>query len=77
MWVLANNKVSPLLVPPLELCHVLLDIKKNIHLYPQLALPGDPNDNIQAFYSIMQVSPIVMEGFLIFILSVLLVDKSL
>ena len=27
MWVLANHEVNPLIVPPLELWHILLDIK--------------------------------------------------
>ena len=40
-------------------------------------LPDDPNDNIWAYYPIMKVSPIVMEGFLIVILLIPHIDKSL
>ena len=54
----------------------MLDIKQNISLCP-LALPDDLNDSIWAYYPIIQVSPIMMEGFLIVILLITLVDKSL
>ena len=77
MQALAIHEVNPLIVPPLELWCILLDIKQNIHLHHQLALPDDPNDQIWTYYPIMQVSAIVMEGFLIVILSISLVDKSL
>ena len=77
MWVLANHEVNPLIVPPSELWFVLLDIKHNIHLHPWLALPDDPNDNIWAYYPILQVSSIVKESFLIVILLIPLIDKSL
>ena len=70
MWVLANHEINPLVVPPLELQCMLLDIKHNIHLYPWLALPDDPNDSIWAYCPIMQVSSIVVECFLIVILSI-------
>ena len=63
--------------PPIELWCILLDIKQNIYLHPQLALPDDPNDNICAYYPIMWVSPIIMEGFLIIISSIPPVNKSL
>ena len=55
----------------------LLDIRQNIHLHSHLTLPGDPNDSIYAYYFIMWVSPIMMEGILIVILSIPLVDESL
>ena len=65
MKVLANLEVNPLIVPLSELPCILLGIKDNINLHPWLALPDDPNDNIWAYYPIMWVSQIVMEGFLI------------
>ena len=53
MLVLANHEVNSLIVPPSELQCILLDIKQNIHLHPQLALPDDPNDNIWTYSPIM------------------------
>ena len=44
IWVLANHKANPLIVPPLELQHILLVIRQNIHLHPHLALTDNPND---------------------------------
>ena len=67
MKVLANHEVNPLMVPPSYLQGILLDIRYNIHQQPWLALPDDPNDNIWAYYPIMQVSPIVVEEICIFL----------
>ena len=77
MLVLANHEINPFVVLHLELQFILLNIKHNIYLHPQFALKDDPNDNIWAYYPIVQVSPIIMEGFLIVILSIPLIDKSL
>ena len=44
---------------------------------PRLALPYDPDQDIWSYYSIMRVSPIIMDDFLLLILTVPLVDQSL
>ena len=44
---------------------------------PQMALSYDPNDNIWAYYPIIWVLSIMMEGLLIVSLSIPLIDKSL
>ena len=44
---------------------------------PRLALPYDPDQDIWSYYSIMRVSPIIMDNFLLLILTVPLVDQSL
>ena len=44
---------------------------------PRLTLPYDPDQDIWSYYSIMRVSPIIMDDFLLLILRVPLVDKSL
>ena len=51
-----------------------MDINDKIHSHPRLSLP---DENIWAYYSIMYVTPIVIEDFLIVMLSILLIDKSL
>ena len=43
----------------------------------QLKLPDNPDNNIWAYYLIMRVTPIVMEDFLLLILSIPLIYKSL
>ena len=49
------------------------DMKRN----PRLTLPEDPNINIWKYYSIMKVTPIIMENFLLVILTIPLADQSL
>ena len=44
---------------------------------PRLALPYDPDQDIWSYYNIMRVSPIIMDDFLLLILTVPLVDQSL
>ena len=49
------------------------DMKRN----PRLQLLEDPNINIWNYYSIMKVTPIVMDDFLLIILTIPLNDQSL
>ena len=49
------------------------DMKRN----PRLTLPEDPNINIWNYYSMMKVTPIIMENFLLVILTIPLADQSL
>ena len=44
---------------------------------PRLVLSYDPDQDIWSYYSIMKVNPIIMDDFLLLILTVHLVDKSL
>ena len=44
---------------------------------PRLRLPEDPTKNIWSYYSLMKVTPVVMENFLAIILTVPLIDISL
>ena len=44
---------------------------------PRLRLPEDPTKNIWSYYSLMRVTPVVMENFLAIILTVPLIDISL
>ena len=52
-------------------------MKREIHPHPRLALPDNPDKSKWAYYSIMCVTPIVMEDLLILFLSIPLTDKSL
>ena len=44
---------------------------------PQLTLLEDPNINIWNYYSIMKVTPIIMENFLLVVLTIPLADQPL
>ena len=66
-WV--GHEVYPLIGHPSDLRKILLDVKDEICSQPRLALPGNKDVNIWAYYSHIRDSPIVMEDFLIVILS--------
>ena len=44
---------------------------------PRLQLPEDPDRNIWTYYSTMRITPIVMENFLLVVLTVPIIDTSL
>ena len=49
------------------------DMKRN----PRLSLPEDPSSNIGNYYTIMKITPVVMNNFLLIILAIPLTDQSL
>ena len=75
--VLSSKQVNPLLIPPDALRGVLAHIKDDMKRNPRLQLPEDPNVNIWNYYPIMKITPIVMDDFLLIILTILLTDQSL
>ena len=75
--VLSSKQVNPLIIPPDALRHVLVQIKDNMKSNPRLQLPEDPNVNIWNYYSIMKITPIVMDDFLLIILTIPSTDQSL
>ena len=70
MRVLSTRRVNPLIIPPDSLQLVLAQAKEDMKRNPQLTLPEDPNINIWNYYSIMKVTPIIMENFLLVILTI-------
>ena len=77
MRVLSTRRVNPLIIPPDSLRMVLAQAKEDMKRNPRLTLPEDPNMNIWNYYSIMKVTPIIMENFLLVILTIPLADQSL
>ena len=75
--VLPSRQVNPLIIPPDSLRKVLVQIKEDMKRNPRLELPEDPNINIWKNDSIMKVTPIVMDDFLLIILTIPLTDQSL
>ena len=69
--------MNPLIIPPDSLQLVLAQAEEDMKRNPQLTLPEDPNINIWNYYSIMKVTPIIMENFLMVILTIPLADQSL
>ena len=77
MRVLSTRRVNPLIIPPDSLRMVIAQAKEDMKRNPRLTLPEDPNINIWNYYSIMKVTPIIMENFLLVILTIPLADQSL
>ena len=75
--VLSSKQVNPLLIPPDALREVLAHIKDDMKRNPRLQLPEDPNVNIWNYYPIMKITPVVMDDFLLIILTIPLTDQSL
>ena len=75
--VLSSKQVNPLLIPPDALRGVLAHIKDDMKRNPRLQLPEDPNVNIWNYYPIMKITPIVMDDFLLIILTIPLTDQPL
>ena len=76
MRVLSTRRVNPLIIPADSLQMVLAQAKEYMKRNPRLTLPEDPNINIWNYYSIMKVTPIIMENFLLVILTIPLADQS-
>ena len=77
MRVLATYQVNSVILPPDALRRMLDRIKEDMKRNPRLQLPEDPDKNIWTYYSIMRITPIVMENFLLVVLTVPLIDTSL
>ena len=67
----SSRQVNPLIIPTDSLRKVLVHVKEDMKRNPRLQLPEDPNINIWNYYSIMKVTPIVMNDFLLIILTIL------
>ena len=77
MHILASCEVNALIIAPSDPRNILLDVKDEFHSHPRLSLSNDLDMIIWVYYSIMHKTPTVMEDFLIIILSILLINRSL
>lgn len=75
--VLASRQANPMVIPPDKLREVLLQVKEDMRSNLRLALPEDPDLNIFSYYSIIKVTPIVFNDYLMLVLTIPLVDTSL
>ena len=77
MRVLSTQQLSPLIMPPDILQQVLDQVKDGIHSNAQLSLSEDPSQNIWTYYNIIKLTAIVMDDYLMVILTIPLIDSSL
>ena len=75
--VMASNKIDPVMIPPSPLRGLLKNIEEEMRYNPRLKLPYDPDTEVYMFYSIVQITPVVVEDTLVMLLTIPLMDKSL
>ena len=77
MRVSSSRQVNPLIIPPNSLRKVLARVKEDMKRNPRLRQPEDANINIWNYSTIMKITPVVMDDFLLIILTISLTDQSL
>ena len=77
MRALASQELSPMIIPPDILKSILHKIETDIKSHARLKLCEDPETNIWSYYGTIKLTPIVLEDYLMLILTVPLVDQSL
>ena len=77
MRALASQELNPMIIPLDILKNILHRIETNIKSHDRLKLCEDPEVNIWSYYGTIKLTPIVLEDYLMLILTVPLVDQSL
>ena len=75
--VLSTRQVNPLIIPLDTLQKALAKVKEDMNRNPRLKLPKDSHLNIWNYYTIMKITLIVMDDFLLILLTIPLTDQSL
>ena len=77
MRTLASQELNPMIIPPDILKQILHRIEDDIRSNARLKLCEDPETNIWSYYGTVKLTPIVLQDYLMLILTVPLVDQSL
>ena len=77
MRALATQELNPMIIPPDILKKILHKIMDNIKSNARLRLCEDPETNIWSYYCTIKLTPIVLQDYLMLILTVPLIDQSL
>ena len=77
MRALASQGLNPMIIPPDILKKILHKIEEDIKSNARLKLCKDPETNIWTYYGTVKLTPIVLQDYLMLILTVPLVDQSL
>ena len=77
MRALASQELNPMIIPPDILKNILHRIEEDIKSHARLKLCEDPETNIWSYYRTIKLTPIVLEDYLMLILTVPLIDQSL
>ena len=77
MRALASQELNPMIIPPDILKKILHKIMEDIKSNARLRLCEDPETNIWSYYGTIKLTPVVLQDYLMLILTVPLVDQSL
>ena len=77
MRALATQELNPMIIPPDILQKILNKITEDIKSNARLRPSEDPKTNIWAYYGKVKLTPIVLQDYLMLILTVPLIDQSL
>ena len=77
MRALASQELNPMIAPPDILKRILHKMEEDIKSNARLKLCEDPETNIWSYYRIVKLTHIVLQDYLMLILTVPLVDQSL
>ena len=77
MRILATQELNPTIIPPDVLKTILHNIENDIKSNARLKLCEDPNTNIWSYYGTIKLTPIMLQDYLMLILTVPLVDQTL
>ena len=77
MRALASQELNPMIIPPDILKNILHKIETDIKSHARLKLCEDPESNIWSYYRTIKLTPIVLEDYLMLILTVPLINQSL
>ena len=77
MRILDSQELNPTIIPPDILKTILHKIENDIRSNARLKLCEDPDTNIWSYYGMVKLTPIVLQDYLMLILTVPLIDQSL
>ena len=77
MRALDSQELNPMIISPDILKNILHKIETDIKSHVRLKLCDDPETNIWSYYRTIKLTPIVLEDYMMLILTVPLIDQSL
>ena len=75
--IISSHKATSAVIPPVALRKLLMKIENRVRTNPRLKLPYDPRaGGIWKYYSVIKITPIVMDKMLVILMTIPVLDKS-
>ena len=76
--IMSSHKATFAVIPPVALRKLLVKIENRMRTNPRLKLPYDPRaGGIWKYYSVIKITPIVMDKMLVILMTIHVLDKTL